>query len=401
MVPNLPRRLARAATAATLLWVSVACRGRPVGSASDIQPLVDSLVPEVELASGMVFTTPPRWAIRSADQLQEYLQYKFREQLPPDVLSGLQTAYRLFGMIPDTLQLEPLFLSVLSQQVQGFYEPDSAMLFLVEDAQLGTVITLSHELVHALQDQYLPLDSLLDPTQPNDQLMALQAVLEGQAQYVSVSMLAGPQVGQTGFWDVAADESRRAAVGQMKDVPLVIREALLFPYLDGAKFMSWWFAGPMADSMPYGSLMPRTTEQVLFPERYLAGDEPVDLVFADSTDAVSYQDGLGEFEIRVLHAQLTGQDRVQASSPLGWNGDRYRVYRSADGPALVWYSAWDDSRSADRFAEGTAALLAAVPRPDAVAQVDRLAADDIPLVRVVVAPESWSYWAALPGVIVN
>jgi len=127
--------------------------------------------------------------------------------------------------------------------VQGFYEPDSATLFLVEDAALGVVITLTHELVHALQDQYLPLDSLMDPARPNDRLMALQAILEGQAQYASVSLLAGDRVDQAGFWDLAAEEARIAAGSQMANVPLILREALLFPYLDGARFMEWWSAG--------------------------------------------------------------------------------------------------------------------------------------------------------------
>jgi len=271
----------------------------------------------------------------------------------------------------------------------------------VEEAQLGTVITLSHELVHALQDQHLPLDSLLDPHKPNDQLMALQAILEGQAQFVSVSLIAKAQAQQDGFWDLAADEARRAAVGQLGDVPLVLREALLFPYLDGARFMAWWSTGPLADTMPYGPRMPVSTEQVLFPNRYLVGEVPVQISFRDSSESVQYQDGLGEFEIRVLHAQLIGQTRAHANSPIGWNGDRYRVYRSAEGPALVWYTAWDDTRSAARFAEGTAALLAELPRVGARGEVERTAADGVPLVRVIVAPIDWPAWGSPPAVAIG
>lgn len=349
----------------------------------------------------MAFTTPPRWAVRTSEQLRAFLQHKFREQLPPDVLSGLETAYRLFGFIPDTLQLEPLFLEVLSQQVQGFYEPDSTTLFLVENAQLGTVITLSHELVHALQDQYLPLDSLMDPSKPNDQLMALQAILEGQAQFVSVSLIAKNQVDQEGFWDLAADEARRAAAVQMGDVPLVLREALLFPYLDGARFMAWWTAGPLADTMPYGPRMPLSTEQVLFPSRYLADEEPAHITFADSSEAVVYQDGLGEFEMRVLHAHLAGQARAHANSPIGWNGDRYRVYRSTKGPALVWYTAWDDPRSAERFAQGTAAMLVELHRAGARGAVEQETAGGVPLVRVIIAPIDWPEWGSPPAISVG
>ena len=88
------------------------CRGRPIDAdrSSEIRHLVDSLVPLVEQASGLAFSVAPRWAVRSTDQLREFLQSKFREDLPPEILNGLETAYRLFGLIPDTLQLEPLFL---------------------------------------------------------------------------------------------------------------------------------------------------------------------------------------------------------------------------------------------------------------------------------------------------
>ena len=40
---------------------------------------------------------------------------------------------------------------------------------------------LAHELVHALQHQYIPLDSIMRQPGDNDRLAAAQAILEGQA----------------------------------------------------------------------------------------------------------------------------------------------------------------------------------------------------------------------------
>ena len=57
--------------------------------------------------------------------------------------------------------------------------------------------------------------------------------------------------------------------------PLVVREALIFPYLDGAEFMRWWNASGPRDTVPYGPRMPVSTEQILHPERYARGDQPV------------------------------------------------------------------------------------------------------------------------------
>ncbi len=398
MVSGISRGLTGWVAVGLTMVVAVGCRGRSVESAgdADIQFLVDSLVPLVEITVGLEFRSQPQWAVRSPEQLQTFLRNKLREQLPPEVLAGVESAYRLFGFIPDTLDLEALFLKVLSEQVQGFYEPDSATLFLVEDAPLGVRITLAHELVHALQDQYLPLDSLMDPARPNDQLMALQAILEGQAHHASMTLMAGDRVNEGGFWDLAAEQARQITAREMPEVPLALREQLLFPYVDGARFMEWWSTGALGDTMPYGPRLPVSTEQILHPTRYLAGDTPVALAFADSTDAVMYQDDLGEFGIRVLHAQLLNHARASFDAPIGWNGDLYRVYRSDAGPALVWYSAWDDAAHADRFVGGTGALLADLPRPEYRGSVDRLTVGDVAVAMIILAPADWEGWTVLP-----
>jgi hypothetical protein len=135
--------------------------------------LVDSLRAPVEQATGLRFTEPPRSAMRSREQVRAYLIAKLDEELPPERLRGLETAYRLFGLLPDTLQLRPLLLDLYTEQVAGFYDPDSATLFGVECADRTQLrLVLAHELIHALQGQHLPLDSILDARENNDRLTA-------------------------------------------------------------------------------------------------------------------------------------------------------------------------------------------------------------------------------------
>src|SRR5256886_15876641 len=105
---------------------------------------------------------------------------------------------------------------------------------------------------------------------------------------------------------------------------------------------------------PYGAAMPVSTEQLLHPDRYAAGDVPLELAFVPpSPDTVRYEDDLGEFETRLLFAELLDDSTEEQAAWLasGWGGDRFRVL----GPgfdALVWYSAWDNSAAAGRFAKG-------------------------------------------------
>jgi hypothetical protein len=177
--------------------------------------------------------------------------------------------------------------------------------------------------------------------------------------------------------------------------PLLVREALIFPYLAGAEFMHWWETSPFRDSVPYGPRMPASTEQVLHPERYAKRDVPVPLTFSSAPD-VMYEDVLGESEIRVLMARLTGAKEVNVATPVGWGGDRYRVYRSTAGPALVWYVVWDEQRSADAFVKRYAEQLRSTTRKGYRAAVEDMELEGRPATRYVLAPSDWNGWTNLP-----
>lgn len=381
-----------------------ACRGEArqaqAKSEQDLARLVDSLRGPVERATGLRFTAPPRSAMRSREQVRAYLIGKLDEELPPKRLHGLETAYRLFGLLPDTLQLRPLLIDLYTEQVAGFYDPDSATLFGVEGADRTQLsLVLAHELIHALQGQHLPLDSILDARENNDRLSAAQAILEGQATLASLDVLApGHNVAQNPqFWEMYREQVRQqqSSMPVFRRAPLVLRETLIFPYLQGAEFMHWW-AGQRRGSMPYGPLMPVSTEQVLHPDRYARGDVPLPIVFSQES-AVVYEDVMGEAEIRVILATLAGSDEVQTVLPIGWGGDRYRLYQPDQGPALVWYLVWDDARSAERFLRSAVALRNTARRGYRAA-LDSLTVGGRPATRYVLAPRGWGRWAALPEV---
>jgi hypothetical protein len=392
-------RCAGAIATATLL---LSCRGRPpVSSSPDaLAHLVDSLRSPVERATGLHFKSPPRSALRTRQQVRAYLVSKLDEELPTPRMRGLETAYRLFGLFPDTLQLRQLLLDLYTEQVAGYYDPDSATLFGVAGADPAQLrLVLAHEMVHALQGQYLHLDSILHETSNNDRLTAAQAVLEGQATLVSIDVLASgqPVSSNPEFWQLYREQVRekQTSMPVFARAPLVVREALIFPYLAGAEFMHWWASSPLRDSVPYGAHMPVSTEQILFPDRYARGDRPVDLVFpADS--GVLYEDVLGESEIRVLMARLAGIPEIRVTGPIGWGGDRYRVYQSPLGPALVWYVVWDDRKSADRFVWGYGGKLRSSTRKGYRTELESLELGGKPATVYVLAPEGWGGWDQVP-----
>lgn len=387
-------------TLVTLLFFGLACRGEPrAAPRSDLESLIDSLKPSVERAAGLPFKGPLKVATRNRDQLRAFLMEKVDEQLPPERLRGTEHVYRLLGMLPDTLNLETFLVALLTEQVAGFYDPKTETLYGMEgyDRTKMTLI-MAHEMVHALQHQYLPLDSILTPGADDDRQMAAQAILEGQATIASVKALlpAGTELPPE-IWSQSRElmAENQDSMPMFAGAPLVIKEQLIFPYLGGADFMVWWAASSNRDTVPYGPRMPQSTEQVLKPDHYQAGDEPVEVRFSD-TEPFLMENTLGDLDVRILAAQLSGATEVATALSLGWGGDRYRVYETPGGPALVWYIVWDNAGAAERFEGKTGALLSARSRPGYRTAVDRVDLAGKAATRIMIAPENWARWSSPP-----
>ena len=294
---------------------------------------------------------------------------------------------------------------MLTEQVAGYYDPDSNALYIPEDVEpLQLRVVVSHELVHALQDQYVHLDSIIEQRHANDRRSAAQAVLEGQATVSQIPVLMPEQKPDTfplgWFWQQrAAMAAQQAQMKQFARAPLWLREGLIFPYLGGADFIVWfrhkYFGRSVLDAMP------KSTEQILHPERYAAHDEPTELTFASGeADTVQWEDNLGEYETRLLFQQLLGNEGEATTLATGWDGDRYQVL-GPKNDALVWYTVWDDAAAATRFAGGLQRAWAkrrAGVQTGRRGEVHQLVIDGRPIVRLVDAPTDWKGWRALPTV---
>ena len=374
----------------------LACRGEPRSTDADrnLTHLVDSLMPAVEQATGLKFRRRPESALRSRDEVRTFVQAKLSQEMPPEKFRQLTQAYTLIGLLPDSLDLRAVMEELYAQQIAGYYDPDSSTFYGVEGAAPAVLrLTVAHELVHALQDQYLPLDSIMKDKSSNDRSAAAHAILEGQANYASIVMLQGAEIANSPeFWEnFRATGDQMLSGGSMGNVPAVLREGLLFPYLAGAEFMRWWGASPLRDTLPYGPRMPRSTEQIMHPDRYAKGDTPIDVQFTDTVPG-SYEDVLGEFDIRLLMQELTGRKASDADLPLGWGGDRFRLDEGNGGPGLVWISVWDEPRYRDWFQSATEAAFKSRAKPGYRAEVDTLTIGGKAGLRYTIGKEAWTGW---------
>jgi hypothetical protein len=262
-------RLASALVVAGALG-SGGCGGERPG-AGPYADLVARYVPRIEKETGLRFKRPPAVAERSRDEVAVFVRQQLASERAQRQLAGQEAAYRLLGLIPDTMRLDALLQRLLEEQVVGYYDPRTDTLYVVGGAPKALLEqTVAHELVHALQDQYVKVDSIQEQVEDADRQLAAQAVLEGQA--VSLQLRtnpnAGPMMKMPGGWDRIRDMIRDGQGGMpvFAAAPMAIREGLLFPYLGGADFVRRYIL-QRPESTLYGDL-PVSTAQLLHDDAY-------------------------------------------------------------------------------------------------------------------------------------
>jgi hypothetical protein len=248
--------------------------------------LASALLPDLATRSGLELREPVRLERRSREQLIRYLQEKLDEELPPSAARATVDVYALLGLVPPDLDLRSVLLGLYTEQVAGFYEPDSTALFVMDDQREEELRgVLVHELVHAIQDQNADLDALTDRDLGNDRATAAQAAIEGHATLVMFEHMTEEMAGMPiDLADVPDFSTQMRPLLQgmstqfpaLAGAPRIIQEALLFPYLEGTSFVqALWARGERV--APFGEWLPESTEQVL---ARTTADDPVELALS-------------------------------------------------------------------------------------------------------------------------
>lgn len=353
------RSLRRASVGiAALTFVAAAC-ARDSGGDGPYADLVGKYVPRIEQTVGLTFKQPPRIERRSKDEVRTFLVKQLSDSATRAQVAGQEAAYRVLGLLADTVHLAPLLQRLLEEQIVGYYDPKTKALYVVEGAPSAILEqTVSHELVHALQDQYLSIDSLQQASPGNaDKQAAAQAILEGQAVFAQlrVDPNAGPMMKMPGGWDRIRDMMRESQGGMpvFASAPRVVREGLLFPYIGGADFVRRFIERrPEKDLL---TDLPASTKQILNDRAYFADtpanrDAPTDVTLPPlRTGTATYANTFGEFETRLVLVQHLKDETIARNASSGLDGDRYQVVSLGGDTGLVWATVWDSPVDAADF----------------------------------------------------
>jgi hypothetical protein len=329
-------------------------------------------------------------------EVENYVLSKLKEDKDTQRLERSEIVLKKFGLLERDFQLRPFIVSLLTEQIAGYYDSKTKTVNLLDwIAPEEQKPVLAHELTHALQDQHVDLEKWADQTiegtshtvdEDNRHLVsdeedtARDAVAEGQAMVVFLdwSLRASGRSLAT-MPDVAdqlgeeMDDSPASPV--LARAPLLLKESLLFPYRAGLNFEQTVLRdqGPEVAFAQALDRPPASSYEIMNPTVWEQREHAPLLRMPDIHPLLAagydpYDVGvMGELDVRILMELFGGRDVAAVLTP-EWDGGLYYAAQSKkavtplekSSPAsvsLLYLSRWKSAATASKFADIYAANL--------------------------------------------
>ncbi|MCZ6784592.1 MAG: hypothetical protein O7G30_14925 [Proteobacteria bacterium] len=353
---------------ATLL--ALLCAFAPPGCAyrlvskGELRPaLFENVLERTERARGIEADRPVDARVIDLAEMREILIGAFESEWSPGQIDAYREGLVTVGLWPAEEDLLDVYVSVMVEEVAGFYLPSGSAIYIVRDARssfgekllafflrrdLYREFVVAHELVHLLQHQAYP--RLLDPGSFRDQDdvgFAIQAAVEGDALRYGFEALERrtPLPRPDEVLDAYDEYGEAGTQSALAEAPALIRLTLGFPYAHG-------YALSHREAERLMERPPVSTEQVLHPE---ARREPFQAIDLEALRALLpagcrfvYENSMGELGMSVLFRDLG--DGVSPDAWAGWDGDRYLAAACDGRREFAWLTTWDSETDAIEFA---------------------------------------------------
>jgi len=316
------------------------------------------------------------------DEVVAYLKKNMAEDKDVQRLRRTEFVLKKFGLLPKDFDLQTFLVSLLEEQVAGYYDAKTKTVNLLDWVvpELQRPV-LAHELTHALQDQSFGLDKWLkhgnedldtkknltpaDFTKDEDS-EARQAIVEGQAMVVLLDYMLSPmhrtvadspEVVDTLSSDMA---NGGADSVQYRNAPIFLKESLTFPYRYGLEFEAEVLRARGKESAFAATFQnpPHTSREIMEPQTYISGEHLAPLPLPDFKKIFKGYDrfdvgAIGEFDAYMLAEQYAGEKEADRIYP-NWRGGYYYSVRPKGNPSgtlgLVFVSRWASRKAAAQFA---------------------------------------------------
>jgi hypothetical protein len=296
------------------------------------------------------------------DKLRQFIDARMKKEIRDDEIRVEEQILEMFGLVPRSFDLRKSTIDLITEQAAAFYDYNSRRLYVLEtnESTLERRVTLAHELAHALADQQFSLKKYIrGGMQSDDMATARQAVVEGQATWLMWAYMAVRTGKEPGVpIEVLANagmtaESAGAGFPVLAEVPLYLRESLIFPYTRGLLFQQALFKSKGKESFTeVFTRPPDSSRQILHPEVWEGGEkvkliEPPVVRDPKKELKLRAEGTIGEFDHHVLIREHLNEDSADRISPL-WRGGAYRLFhmKGSGKPLLAYASEWDKPETA-------------------------------------------------------
>jgi hypothetical protein len=297
----------------------------PTAAEQELNAVVEDISAFVAQERGLEFREPVAVELEDDAAFEERL-FEDASHGQDDFIADAQVLFEALGLLEPGGDLGGQFDEAMGTGVVGFYDPTTGEL-VVRGTELTTAvrITIAHELTHALDDQHFDLDRSEYDDSEDEVSFGFTALVEGQAVRMEEAYFRSlPQAEQ----DAYIAEVTAEANAMSPDIPEALLQMIGAPYIEGPAFVEALFeaGGQAAVDAAYDN-PPRTSEQVLDPEAFMAGDEPVEVEHptADGDPLGDMMFGRMFLEL-VLKTEIPNRDADTAAT--GWGGD--------------WMTWWED-----------------------------------------------------------
>jgi hypothetical protein len=315
---------------------------------------------------------PPKEAVErkflSEAEVHQRTLDDFNSDTTPEEWDDDERMLAAIGLLPPGFDLYDLLLRLYSEGVAGFYDPDTGELVIVSEAgglNAYEKVTFAHEYNHALQDQNYDMRAMGFSDEgwdtDSERAAAVQALLEGDSSLLEEQYQATLSREEQREYD---DVLQSFDVAIYSELPAYLLYDFFFPYSQGLDFVRRFYdEGGWARVDEVWLNPPVSTEHILHPEKYEAGELPVLVARPALTETLGagwreIDSGvMGEWYTYLILAYADDEGaRLSASTARraaeGWGGDGYVVfYNEASAQtflALQWD--WDDQAEAEQFA---------------------------------------------------
>jgi hypothetical protein len=315
-------------------------------STSDFADAADEVLARMSEITHLQSRSPLKKSLRSREEIRAHVIQELNEDKnPAERYAGARSA-EAFGLLPKGFDLDSFMIDLLTEQIAGLYDPKAHEFYVADWIPIADQrMVMAHELTHALEDQHFAIENWVKAARPNDDSeLARDAVLEGSAMAAMVEYLLQ---GSGRSLEDLPDIDPAMLIGDMAETPLLkrappfLKDALIFPYIDGLTFSaailkpSGWEGLPAIFSKP-----PVSTQQILHPALYREGRIPNSVALPSIDKAlgpewVKLEDNvMGEFGWKEVYRQFLDDPRAKALAA-SWDGDRYVVYEQKQTKRLV------------------------------------------------------------------